>query len=50
MAQISKTASDGSVTRCPDCDRVVRGAKGLKAHQTACNGRSKTTQTKGTTQ
>lgn len=35
----SKRDSKGQLTVCPKCEKAVRGAKGLKAHEAACAGK-----------
>lgn len=36
----SKRDSNGKLTKCPDCGKAVRRAKGLKARSAVCVGKS----------
>lgn len=37
-ARTTRRSTDGTQTRCPKCDKPVRGEKGLKAHLSQCSG------------
>lgn len=38
-SRTTKRDSKGKLTVCPECNKTVRGQKGLKAHAVVCTGK-----------